>query len=102
MAGEHPEYAAWVRGLVCESHADDPHTCHGRVEAHHAGTRGIGQRSHDHTCIPLCTAHHRAWHDHRWPYSTMGKSERGRWAVAAIAKTQRAWERHLVLEDIPT
>lgn len=34
-------------------------TCHGPVEADHAGRRGLSQKSHDLTCIPLCLKHHR-------------------------------------------
>jgi hypothetical protein len=30
----------------------------GRIEAHHAGPRGLSQKSPDRTCIPLCWRHH--------------------------------------------
>lgn len=34
------------------------HPCEGRVQADHAGTRGLGVKSADDTCIPLCRKHH--------------------------------------------
>lgn len=101
MAGEMPEFAAWVRTLDCLAGAED--ACSGVVEAHHAGPRGLGQRAHDETCIPLCTKHHRAWHDHRWPFSTTTKAERRDWAEKMIAATQRAWgNRRVYVEGVPT
>lgn len=57
MAGESPEFVAWVKRqpcLVCGEHPVDPH---------HAGQRAYGRRAHDETCVPLCPAHHREWHD---------------------------------------
>lgn len=100
MAGELPAFAAWVRTLTCYAQDMDP-CCDGAVEAHHAGVRGLGQKAHDNTCIPLCTVHHRAWHDHRWPFSSMVKGERRDWALGMISRTQRSWERRRTGKDIP-
>lgn len=57
MAGEDPEYLAWIRSLVCclcgSGRASEPH---------HTGRKGTSQRSHDHKAIPLCLACHRHRH----------------------------------------
>jgi hypothetical protein len=33
------------------------------MEAHHFGTRGVGQKCSDYRTVPLCEAHHREFHD---------------------------------------
>ncbi|MGL5361680.1 MAG: hypothetical protein ACRDBH_02285, partial [Bosea sp. (in: a-proteobacteria)] len=65
----------------------------GRIHAHHAGPRGLGQKAHDETCIALCEKHHRAWHDAKEPFDNMGKSGRMRWRDAQIEWTQSQWKR---------
>lgn len=89
MAGEDPEYTRWVRGRSCVL---APLACRGGVEAHHAGLdRGLGQRASDATCIPLCTLHHRAWHDAAPPFRALSQLERRAWATDMIARTQKAY-----------
>ncbi len=57
-----PEYLAWLHRYACI-------VCMGGnirlvrtglplVHAHHAGTRGMGQKAPDRTAIPLCRVHH--------------------------------------------
>jgi hypothetical protein len=59
-------------------------TCTGPVEADHAGSRGIGPKAHDSTCIPLCSYHHRASRFPRsWP-----QAQRRAWLLAAVTYTQ--------------
>lgn len=94
MAGENREYLRWVRTLACcAPNAHAPGDRPGRYigEAHHAGRRGVGQRAHDETAVPLCTGHHHAWHDHRGPFLGWTAAERREWADARIAETQQRW-----------
>jgi len=49
------KYRSFVRSLPCTVPG-----CRGRyVEAAHTGPRGLGQKSSDRSCIPLCVKHHR-------------------------------------------
>lgn len=63
-----------------------------RVEAHHAGVRGLMQKSDDRTAIPLCAQHHRLGRDsvHRlgknfWAHHGLDKD-------TLIAEYNRAYE----------
>ncbi len=58
-----PEYLTWLHRyacIVCMGGAI--RTIRGAwptpVHAHHAGTRGMGQKASDRTAIPLCRVHH--------------------------------------------
>lgn len=86
MAGEDPQYVSDVHELLCCVRALDP--CDGPIEAHHAGPRGLGQRAHDRTSIPLCRKHHRAWHDLAIPFASMSREERRAFIDRQIARTQ--------------
>ena len=84
MAGEDPERVAWIRSQPCTMRSQDP--CSGPVEAHHAGRdRGMSQRAHDDTCVPLCRKHHAAWHSASGVFRTYKKAERRAWADAKVA-----------------
>lgn len=89
MAGEDPFFVQYVRSLPCAAWALGP--CYGRVEAHHAGQRGLGQKAHDNTCVPLCTQHHRNWHDHSGPFRTWTKTDRREWIAQTISFTQAGY-----------
>lgn len=58
MANELPEHLKWIRSLPCcrcaKSAPSEPH--------HRIGGKGVGQRNHDNTAIPLCTECHRDFH----------------------------------------
>jgi hypothetical protein len=84
------DYMRWVKTMPCLL-VDVCVGCLGPVEAHHAGERGFGQKAPDDTCIPLCTAHHRAWHDGKWPFLGVSKEMRRSWAQLAIAFTRLRW-----------
>lgn len=61
----------------------------GPVQAHHAGRKpGTALKADDSTCIPLCDAHHRQWHDANGVFKGWTKAERRMWADAAIADVQ--------------
>lgn len=50
-------YMRWIKTLPCA-------ICGRRgVEAAHTGPRGLGQKSPDESCIPLCAEHHRTGRD---------------------------------------
>lgn len=65
--------------------------CGGRVEADHAGDRGLGQKADDDTCIPLCSSHHRERTDHTGTFRQLTRDEARAWRTAAIERTQAAW-----------
>lgn len=85
-----PAYLAWVRTLKCAA-PQGLHGCRGKVEAHHAGARGLGQRAGDDTAIPLCTFHHRAWHDGRGVFVDWDKATRAAWVAAVVSEVQQRW-----------
>jgi hypothetical protein len=84
-----PDYLAWVRTLSCVLACVAECLCNGPVEAHHAGRRpGTGIKADDRTAIPLCTKHHRCWHDMTGPFALHDKAARRDWADRRIAETQ--------------
>ena len=61
-----PAYLAWIRRQPC---ALATYACTGGTHAHHATAgRGLGQKAHDHTAVPLCALHHEAFHAGRAPF----------------------------------
>ena len=62
--------------------------CEGRVEADHAGVRGLGQKADDRTCIPMCTRHHRERTDQRGSFGGWTAQMMREWCEVAIAATQ--------------
>ncbi len=76
---------------------NDP--CVGPVQAHHAGERGLGQRAHDRTCIPLCLKHHQAWHDSGKPFAGWTKEERAAWAASHIERLSKLYAERAVGVD---
>ena len=92
MAGEDPTYVAEVKQLRCRAAVLGGDCSGGWPDAHHAGPRGLSQRAHDRTCIPLCRRHHREWHDAAGVFRTWRKAERAAWAEEQIAEVQRLVE----------
>ena len=58
------------------------------MHAHHAGPRGLGQKAHYSTCIPLCSLAHTCWHDAQGCFWEWSKAERAAWAADRIADTR--------------
>jgi hypothetical protein len=79
----HTDYMLWVKRQPCLMRGIWG-TCEGRVEADHAGPRGVGRKAHDSTCIPLCKRHHQA---SRFPRA-WGQAQRRAWLHAAVIYTQ--------------
>ena len=94
MASEDRQYTDWIRTQPCimSDYRWSGSQCVGRTEAHHAGrNRGMSQRDHDRTCVPLCRQHHGDYHNLSGPFRTFKKAERRAWADAAIESALAAW-----------
>lgn len=93
---QHPEFPWFCGECGYAEHEASKHPqmtpCTGRVEADHAGERGIGQKADDRTCIPLCRQHHGERTNHKGPFFHMTRDELRTWRTEAIARTQAAWE----------
>lgn len=64
-------------------------TCEGRVQADHAGSRGLGQKSADDTCIPLCRNHHGERTDYRGTFKNWNAAMMRSFNDWAIERTRR-------------
>lgn len=62
--------------------------CYGRVQADHAGRRGIGQKADDKTCIPLCEKHHAARNDFTGMFKTWDQAMMRTWLAKQVEETQ--------------
>lgn len=66
-------------------------SCHGPIEADHMGARGMGQKAHDSTVVPMCKHHHSERHAHAGSFFHLTKPELRAWRAQAIALNQAAW-----------
>lgn len=95
MAGEDPDYLERVASLTCCAAGLSP--CNGPIQAHHAvygrvsraPAKGGDRRAHDHDAIPLCMAHHDAFHGSRHPFKILVKAEKAGWEGEMVLRTQR-------------
>lgn len=81
-----PIYLALVRRLPCT--ARDISRCSGPMEAHHAGRRGISQKSSDRETVAMCRTHHRHLTDHTGPFKGWSRAQRRLWSDANILATK--------------
>lgn len=81
-----PVYLALVRTLPCV--ARELTACSGPHEAHHAGRRGIGQKSKDRETCSLCRSHHRHFTDHTGPFRGWTRAQRRLWQDANVLATK--------------
>jgi len=65
-----------------------PTTCEGHVQADHAGRRGIGQKSADDTCAPMCRKHHEERTDVKQTFRGFTKIEMRAWCDWAIEQAR--------------
>ena len=90
------EYLARVRELPCIARCplreacEMCRPCSPRVEAHHAGRRSVGQKSHDNETVPLCSRHHREFTDHCGMFRGFTMAERRDMQDEWIRETQAA------------
>lgn len=95
MAGEEPGYIDWLHSTRCVARFRGAGgACHGPLEAHHAGRKGIGQRPHDSTAIPLCQHHHRSLHSLTGCFRGWTKERRREWLSGWLEKVRSAWDAH--------
>lgn len=93
-------YMLFVKKLPCAVeqilYFDSPRTvvalCTGRVQADHAGCRGLGQKADDRTCIPMCEKHHNARTDFAGAFKGWTQREMRDFLAEAIKRTQQAYE----------
>ena len=90
--GKRVRFTSWmleVKRLTCAAFSIAGHTCSGPIEADHAGPRGLGQKAHDATVIPLCTQGHRERTDFSGPFRSWNQSKMHDWLVGRVLQTQR-------------
>jgi hypothetical protein len=91
MAGEAPEYVAWIRHRQCCA-PGAPRGCVGIVQAHHAGKNpGMRLKAHDETCIPLCAQHHCDIDSMSGPFRAMTGPELRDWQDQQIRQHRQAY-----------
>ena len=90
MAGEDRDRLRWVKTLGCLA-PGAPSGCSPVTEAHHAGSRGIGQKAHDHSSVPLCSVHHREFHAAAGPFKGWTQAKRRAWAELVLAVVESRW-----------
>lgn len=74
MANEDRAYLAWIRSLPCLVCGRGP------SNAHHSNFgKGMGQRSHDHTAVPLCHKDHMDFHSVSGHFKGWQKARRKEW-----------------------
>lgn len=82
MAGEDPDYVAWVRTLPCCY-------CAGRnsVEAHHRTGAGMARRAHDRETMPLCLRCHHDFHGLAGHFKNFKRADLRAWQHNKIEET---------------
>jgi hypothetical protein len=84
------DYMLFVKRLPCSAIAIDADSkCEGPIEADHAGRRGIGQKAHDSTVIPMCSKHHRERHSFSGAFKTWDQDKMRTWLAQRVWLTQR-------------
>ena len=87
------ERMKWTRRQSCA--ARELGGCSGRVQADHAGRRGIGQKADDSTVIALCSTHHTCRNDFSGAFRDWDQARMRAWLLGQIAYHQLEYERHL-------
>lgn len=84
------DYMLFVKTLPCAAFGvSAEYQCDGPIEADHAGERGLGQKSPDSTCIPLCSSHHRHRHNVSGAFAGWSRERMRAWLNQRICVTQR-------------
>lgn len=94
----HPAFMAFVKTLLCSvveewpDYPNKPTPCSGPIEADHDSRgRGLGQKSDDRSCIPMCTGHHRERTDHTGTFKHIPREQIRAWFSRAQLRTQTLW-----------
>lgn len=53
--------------------------CSGRIDPDHTGSRGMGQKADDRTCISICRHHHRCRADFTGPFRGWDQAQMREW-----------------------
>lgn len=91
---ENPRFRAFVRTFPCLLSDPDVvkykslmHVCSGRVEAAHTGLgTGMGQKTGDENCLPLCVSAHRTG---KYSHHALGKSFWSFWGINREAEVEK-------------
>jgi hypothetical protein len=83
-----PGHLAIVRSLPCVCKNLRDHHCEGVTQASHDDNgKGIGLKTSDLTCVPMCASGHRQWTDHNGPFAGWDRERRRTWFAACTALT---------------
>jgi hypothetical protein len=89
VAGEDPEHLDRIRAMGCCAPVGVT-PCSGPVVAHHYPYgRGVAQKTHDHTAIPLCNTHHVEFHGSTGAFKHHGKAGKKDWNAEMVLRYQR-------------
>lgn len=85
-----PSYMLAVKSLLpCAALIVEGHKCDGPLESDHAGPRGVKQKAHDSTVIPLCKLAHRQRADFSGPFRSWDQTKMRAFLASRIVHTQR-------------
>lgn len=95
---------AWIRTQACALLGAPlstwvgprPDACKRHVEAHHAGTHGVAQKSPDEETVPLCDHHHDDLTDVRGVFAGWAPGALREWQNAAIAFYQARYDTYRI------
>ena len=83
-----PAYLSWVRRQPCYVCGSTP------SEAHHRTGAGMGRKASDHDTMPLCTRHHREFHDLSGHFRGWRKMRIREWQADAVTVTAANYTLH--------
>ncbi len=96
------DFMAFVLEQTCTLQGvDGAGVCWGRVQADHAGTRGLGVKAPDDTCIALCTKHHGNRTDYRGYFKDWKADQMRTWCDLQIYLTQSLYAKLVELGQVP-
>lgn len=86
------DYRDWIHRQPCVvcSRLPEPQTTRTEMH-HHTRRRGKGQKADDKDSFPLCTYHHRCFHDACGCFKTWDKAKRGHFQDSECARAREAY-----------
>jgi hypothetical protein len=89
--GADPAYVSWLHTRDCVSWHE--HGCVGRIEQSHLRSMtGFARKEGDKWSLPMCSALHREWEEHRGMFVGWSRDKRLSWMVARIALEHLAYQ----------
>lgn len=96
------DFMLYVLWLPCElRNVRGAGRCRGRVQADHAGKRGLGQKCPDDECIPLCQHHHQSRTDYSGYFKNWNGAQMREWNDRIIHITQERYQAYCRLKQWP-